>query len=113
MGPRIWHRPLGTARRRASHLENGGHRRPRRSGAWGGPSAGESPASGTDSLATIANGATVDIDGPSAQTVTFAGTTGTLKLEEPQAFTGVVSGLSGTDAIDLSGFAYGANATAT
>ena len=62
---------------------------------------------------TIANGATVDIDGPSAQSVTFAGTTGTLKLEDPQAFTGVISGLSGADAIDLSGFAYGANVTAT
>ena len=45
--------------------------------------------------------------------MTFAGTTGTLKLEDPQAFAGVVSGLSGADAIDLSGFAYGANATAT
>ena len=62
---------------------------------------------------TIANGATVDIDGPSAQSVTFAGTTGTLKLEDPQAFTGLISGLSGADAIDLSGFAYGANVTAT
>ena len=62
---------------------------------------------------TIANGGTAEIDGPSAQSVTFAGTTGTLKLEDPQAFTGLVSGLSGADAIDLSGFAYGANVTAT
>ena len=62
---------------------------------------------------TIANGAAAVIDGPSAQSVTFAGTTGTLKLEDPQAFTGLVSGLSGADAIDLSGFAYGANVTAT
>ena len=62
---------------------------------------------------TIANGAAVEIDGPSARSVAFAGTTGTLKLEDPQAFTGLISGLSGADAIDLSGFVYGANVTAT
>ena len=62
--------------------------------------------SATNSALTIANGATVEIDGPSAQSVTFAGATGTLKLEDPQAFTGLVSGLTGADAIDLSGFAY-------
>jgi hypothetical protein len=67
----------------------------------------------TDSSVTIANGATVDIGGPSAQSVTFTGTTGTLTLEDPRAFTGVISGLAGADAIDLSGLAYGANTTAT
>jgi hypothetical protein len=61
---------------------------------------------------TIANGATVDIAGPSAQSVTFAGTTGTLRLEDPQAFTGVISGLTGADAIDFSSLAYGANVKA-
>ena len=69
--------------------------------------------SATNSALTIANGATVAIDGRSDQSVTFAGTTGTLKLDDPQAFTGVISGLSGADAIDLSGFAHGANVTAT
>ena len=72
----------------------------------GGGSAGDLPL-------TIADGATVAIDGPSAQSVTFAGSTGTLKLDDPQGYTGVISGLSGADAIDLSGFAYGANVTAT
>ena len=62
---------------------------------------------------TIANGATVEIDGPSGQSVTFAGTTGTLKLQDAVLFTGLISGLAGADAIDLSGFAYGANVTAT
>ncbi len=62
---------------------------------------------------TIANGATADIDGPSAQSVTFTGTTGTLKLGDAQAFAGLVSGPCGADAIDLSGFAYGTSATAT
>ena len=69
--------------------------------------------SATDPSVAIANGATITIDGPSAQSVTFAGTTGALKLEDPQVFTGVISGLSGADAIDLSGFTYGANVTAT
>ena len=67
----------------------------------------------TGSPVTIANGATVEIDGPSGQSVTFAGTTGTLKLQDAVLFTGLISGLSGADAIDLSGFAYGANVTAT
>ena len=81
---------------------------------------GEGPAgasagagSATNSGVTIAKGATVTIDGPSAQSVTFAGTTGTLRLDDPQAFTGVISGLSGADAIDFSSLAYGANVKAT
>ena len=79
-----------------------------------GPSAASaSPGSATGSPLTIANGATVEIDGPSGQSVTFAGTTGTLKLQDAVLFTGLISGLSGADAIDLSGFAYGANVTAT
>jgi hypothetical protein len=86
-----------------------------RDGSGGAPQAGASldprPASGP--AVTIANGAIVEIDGLGGQPVTFAGATGTLKLEDPQAFAGVISGLSGTDAIDLSGFAYGANVKAT
>ena len=79
-----------------------------------GPSAASaSPGSATGSALTIANGATVEIDGPSGQSVTFAGTTGTLKLQDAVLFTGLISGLAGADAIDLSGFAYGANVTAT
>jgi hypothetical protein len=71
------------------------------------------PGSATDPSVTIANAATVEIDGRSDQAVTFIGTTGTLKLDDPQAFKGAISGLAGADAIDLSGFAYGASATAT
>ncbi len=75
--------------------------------------AGAGAGSATNSGVTIAKGATVTIDGPSAQSVTFAGTTGTLRLDDPQAFTGVISGLSGADAIDFSSLAYGANVKAT
>ena len=73
-------------------------------------------AAGPDSFAavnvaspvTVADGATVEIDGASAQSVTFAGTTGTLKLDDALAFTGQVSGLTGSDALDLADVSYGA-----
>ena len=64
-------------------------------------SADKPNSSKTDSSITIADGATAEIDGPSAQSVTFAGSTGTLKLEDAPAFKGQISGLAGADAIDL------------
>ena len=39
--------------------------------------------------------------------MTFAGTTGTLILDDSLAFTGQVSGLAGSDAIDLADVSYG------
>ena len=62
---------------------------------------------------TVADGATVAIDGISGQSVTFAGTTGTLILGDAPAFTGQISGLAGSDALDLSDLSYGSNTTAT
>ena len=61
----------------------------------------------------VAEGATVEIDGASAQSVSFASTTGTLKLGDALAFTGQVSGLAEADALDLADVKYGANTTAT
>ena len=61
----------------------------------------------------VAEGATVEIDGASAQSVSFASTTGTLKLGDAFAFTGQVSGLAEADALDLANVRYGANTTAT
>ncbi|WP_426614776.1 beta strand repeat-containing protein [Bradyrhizobium sp. McL0616] len=55
----------------------------------------------------IAEGASVEISGDSAQSVTFTGTTGTLKLDHSLAFTGHVAGLTGSDAIDLVDVNYG------
>jgi hypothetical protein len=49
----------------------------------------------------IADGATVNIDGVSAQLVIFQGTTGALKLENALNFTGQISGLTGAVALDL------------
>jgi hypothetical protein len=62
---------------------------------------------------TIADGATVEIGGASAQSVAFEGTTGTLVLDDPLAFKGRVSGLAGSDALDLSDVSYGANTQVT
>src|SRR5439155_1564293 len=56
---------------------------------------------------TIADGASVEIAGVSARSVTFTGTTGRLKLENSLAYTGQVSGLAGSDAIDLADVSYG------
>jgi len=62
---------------------------------------------------TIAEGATVDIGGVSAQFVSFAGPTGMLVLDDATAFAGQVSGLAGSDALDLADIGYGPNTTAT
>src|SRR5262249_26975020 len=51
--------------------------------------------------------------GVSEQPVTFTGPTGALKLDNAVAFTGQVSGLSGSDALDLGDISFGANTTAT
>jgi len=62
---------------------------------------------------TVGDGATVAIDGASAQSVTFAGSSGILTLNDALAFKGQVSGLAGSDAIDLADVSYGANTQAT
>ena len=61
---------------------------------------------------SVSDGATVEIDGASAQSVTFLGTTGTLVLKDSSGFTGQVSGLAEADALDLADVHYGANTTA-
>jgi hypothetical protein len=62
---------------------------------------------------TISAGGTLDVSAPSSETVTFAGGTGTLILDQPQTFNGQISGFTGTapdpahsDTIDLVGFDY-------
>jgi hypothetical protein len=56
---------------------------------------------------TVAEGTSVEIPGVSAESVTFTGTTGTLTLDHSLAFTGVVAGLAGSDAVDLADVSYG------
>ena len=62
---------------------------------------------------TVAGGATAEIDGVSAQPVTFSSATGTLVLKDAPAFTGQVSGLTGSDTLDLADISYGPNTTAS
>jgi hypothetical protein len=54
---------------------------------------------------TIANGAALELSGPSADRVIFAGITGTLVLDQPANFEGQIAGLSGAgDVLTLKGF---------
>jgi hypothetical protein len=56
----------------------------------------------------IGNGATLEFGGSVAagETITFQGSTGTLKLDDATHFAGQISGLSGSDGIDLAGFDF-------
>ncbi len=63
--------------------------------------------------AAIAAGASLDISGPSNETVTFTGGTGSLVLNQPESFSGQIVGFTGTapdaahsDTIDLVGIDY-------
>ena len=66
---------------------------------------------------TIATGATIEIGGADSGTVTFAGATGILKLDDAPAFSGQIYNLTGTgnlsssDQIDLKDVSYGPGTT--
>ena len=60
---------------------------------------------------TVANGATVDLTTPSDAAVTFAGSSGTLQLDQSASFTGTITGFGGQDQIDLTDIGYTANTT--
>ena len=62
---------------------------------------------------TIVDGVTVEISGTSDQSVTFIGTSGKLKLDQSTKYTGQISGLAGSDALDLVDVNYGANTQET
>ena len=61
--------------------------------------------------ASIASSEVLDINTPDRGRVTFAGSTGTLWLDQPSTFTGTVSGFKGQDVIDLPGIEFGADTT--
>jgi probable HAF family extracellular repeat protein len=71
-------------------------------------------ASGIDpAAATVASGSSLTVASASSQTVDFAGGTGTLVLDQPENFTGQISGFTGTapdaahsDVIDLAGINF-------
>ena len=68
--------------------------------------------SGTSGAATIGTGATLELAAADSASVTFQGSTGSLILSDPSAFTGEILGftgngtLSGSDQIDLEGINY-------
>ena len=54
-----------------------------------------------NSAATVANGATLHLGASYNGAVTFAGSTGTLMLDNSTSFAGTVAGMTGSDAINL------------
>ena len=60
---------------------------------------------------TIGNGSTLELATADSGPVSFAGTTGTLQLDQPASFTGQVSGFAGADGIDLSTVGFSAGTT--
>ena len=68
---------------------------------------------GSSGLTKIGAGATLDIAAADSASVTFQGTTGTLRLDQPSTFSGEIFGfkgngtLSGSDHIDLRNIKYG------
>ena len=59
-----------------------------------------------DTAADVAEGEILAVDAPDNGEVTFTGSTGTLWLNQPSTFTGVVSGFGAQDGIDLPGIAF-------
>jgi hypothetical protein len=59
----------------------------------------------------VDDGTTVDVGGPSDQSVTFAAATGTLALDNSSSFGGQISGFGGADQIDLSDIFFGVSTT--
>ncbi|WP_426424846.1 VPS10 domain-containing protein [Bradyrhizobium genosp. A] len=62
---------------------------------------------------SIVEGGSVEINGAGTQSVTFLGSTGTLKIDHSLAFTGTITGLMGEDAIDFADISFGAQTKVT
>jgi hypothetical protein len=58
---------------------------------------------------TVASGGVAEIGAPSAAAVTFAGSSGTLQLDQSAGFAGTVAGFGAQDHIDLGDLAFSAN----
>ena len=67
----------------------------------------------TPTAVTVADGGHATIAGPETNAVVFAGSSGTLLIQDSQAFQGKVSGLSGSDTIDLADLAFNVGTQAT
>ena len=82
-----------------------------RGGIWLDPPAGSASSSGSSAPVTINNGATSDINAPSTAAVTFAGSSGTLQLDQSASFAGTIAGFTGQDQLDLTDISFSANTT--
>src|SRR5262249_576468 len=80
-------------------------------GTLAGTESGAKPVSNT--VTVIDARATLELAHAYWGTISFAGSTGTLIIDHSSSFTGRVSGLAGSDAIDLVDVRYGPNTTAT
>ena len=67
----------------------------------------------TPAVVNVAEGGAATIAGPGTDAVVFAGSSGTLVIQDSQPFHGEVSGLSGSDTIDLADLAFNADTQAT
>ena len=65
------------------------------------------------STITVPDGGDVEISGLSGQSVSFAGTAGVLKIDDAVNFNGQISGVAGSDTLDLGDVSYGPNTIAT
>ena len=76
-------------------------------------SATPAAATGESAVVNVAEGGKATIAGPGTASVVFDGSSGTLVIESAQSFGGQVSGLSGSDIIDLADIAFSASTQAT
>ena len=61
----------------------------------------------------IADGSSAEIDDAGTESVQFAGSTGSVKIDNAVAFVGEISGLRGSDAIDLTDISFGSQTEVT
>jgi hypothetical protein len=71
------------------------------------------PLSSDQSLAsaTIRNGGSLELPSGTSENVEFAGKHGTLQLDDPQDFSGLIAGFAGHDRVDLTDMPFNANTT--
>jgi hypothetical protein len=62
---------------------------------------------------TVQQGQTLEVESAFSGSVTFAGATGTLKLDNSASFTGTVVGMTGQDTIDLADISFATVQTPT
>ncbi len=57
--------------------------------------------------ATVAAGGSLELGSAASNAIVFAGSSGTLRLDDPASFAGTVAGMTGSDAIDFGNIGFG------